>query len=164
MKDHKYSKIDEYLHEIKLLQVEALLEIKNQLRRTMHSVMADAKIKRGVLSDKNDYRNYVWLSIPFRGQEFWITTNFIDIDKKSGNIHNQLGRIQFWKNVAENTKGAVASPNRRAEDGKHFMFCPENSYDPSIYLYDDDYSPKKVQIEFYKFLSETLKESVIIEE
>lgn len=157
-KDNPYLKINEYLNEIKVMQTEALTEIRQCLSRMLHETMKGARIKRGVLSKKNDYRNYVWLSVPDGDSEYWITTFYLDIDPKSGNIHNQIGRIQFWKNIHSNKDGAVASPNMPAEDGRHYLFCPENSYDPDVRIYDRGFSAWDVAMAFNTFMTKDRRE------
>lgn len=147
-----YARIDECLQEIRTLQMKALTEIQESLGRRLPSAMVGSGIRRGVRSGRNVYRNHVWLSVTADGQEFWITAYFMDVDSRSGNIHSQLGRVQFWRNVRKNSQGAVSSPNRRGPDGRHFMFCPENSFDPGIRLYDEEYSPDKVAEAFVRFL------------
>lgn len=151
MSNTGYSKINLYLDEIRELQKEALKDIEKCLKETLAGRDMACDLRCGS-NRTNDYRNYVWLSVTVDDVEYWINAFYNDVDKQTGNIHTQFGRIQFCRNLVANRPEKTKSPNRFAPDGKHFMFCPENTYNPNIRLYDEDYSTEKVVEVFLLFI------------
>lgn len=147
----EYSKIDIYLDVIKELQKEALKKIEICLTAALKDRNFVCSRRYG-RKNINDYRNYVWLSVMVDGEEYWINTFYNDVDPLSGNIHTQFGRIQFCKNLVENHPNSVKSPNRFTADGKHAIFCQENTYDPKIWLSDKGYSAEKVVEKFLRYI------------
>ena len=103
----------------------------------------------------NDYRNYQWIKIHIGNEIFWITLFYNDIDNKSGNIHTQFGRIQFWKGVTKEGKKGRYSPHHKVEytdpQKTYWRFCGENAKDPQMWIDSPTYSPKRVVDEFVKF-------------
>lgn len=63
----------------------------------------------GVNSSINDRRVFAWVPIQAKDKEYLITLFYSEIDKKSGNCHSQIGRIQFVKDIIPSSY--ISSPN-----------------------------------------------------
>ena len=75
----------------------------------------DGKTGIGVNTSKNDRRLFVWVPIQDKGKEYLITLFYSEIDKKSGNCHSQVGRIQFVKDIIPSKY--ISSPNNVLKEG-----------------------------------------------
>ncbi|MGH4119333.1 hypothetical protein [Clostridium sp.] len=75
----------------------------------------DGKTGIGANTSKNDRRLFVWVPIYDKGNEYLITLFYSEIDKKSGNCHSQVGRIQFVKDIIPSKY--IGSPNSVLKEG-----------------------------------------------
>ncbi|MBQ0080657.1 MAG: hypothetical protein KBS95_03800 [Alistipes sp.] len=152
--------INDYLVAIKELQITAMQQIRDTLQARLPKGYTVTRVIKGLdldalgVENRHDYRNYIWINILKDKKEYMISSIFQDQDFETGNMHHQLGRIQFWKNFIHHSKKWCSTANRLADDGKHWIFSYENSYDPKIKLYDKDYSVENVVKEFMQFIQE----------
>lgn len=121
------------------------------------------KVSLGVRPGKNDYRNYIWIEvedITDDSKKWMIALDYQDIDggnelqKNTGNLHTQFGRIQFWSGVNK-TKGTCDSPHELiSKEGEDIIvkFCGSKSFDSKQAIYDGTYDPKALVDSFlYEF-------------
>ena len=149
-----FKDVDKYLTAIRQAQIEALQQILEKARDNNPGL--DVNLCKGWSYQDgidNDYRNYVWLQFKFESRRYWLTSFYNDIDLGSGNCHTQLGRIAFVYNINVDKGGKNCPSPNRLVDGI-WQICPQNTYDPNIRIYDEDYSCEKVYDEFKKFLLE----------
>lgn len=99
----------------------------------------DGRTGIGVETSKNDRRLFVWIPIRDKGTEYLITLFYSEIDKKSGNCHTQIGRIQFVKNIIPSKY--ISSPNNvliKGNDEKEqptvIEFCSYKWINPLDYM------------------------------
>lgn len=98
---------------------------------------------------KNDYRAYQWIVVKVNGHSYWLTTFYNDLDMRTGNIHTQYGRIQFWKNIHDE-----GGPNDRLQGWwRPRMDNQWRKLEPT-FLYQENYSAKRVVDLFGEFLRE----------
>ena len=122
------------------------------------------RVSKGLLTHKNDFRNYVWITVIDKADENrqWVIDLFHnDIDggrpmaTNSGNLHSQFGRIQFWKGVTKK-EGCCDSPHELISmDGDDIThkFCGNKGFDPGQAIYDGTYDPKTlVDVFLYEFV------------
>ena len=106
----------------------------------------DGKTGVGTNRSKNDRRLFVWVPILFKGKEYLITLFYNEIDKKSGNCHSQIGRIQFVKDIIPSEY--ISSPNSVIKEGNDekeqptvVEFCSYKWINPLDYM-DGKYTKK----------------------
>ncbi|MBQ9136250.1 MAG: hypothetical protein IJX66_09185 [Lachnospiraceae bacterium] len=123
-------------------------ELAQLLKQANHEYIKEVRQSHGSVSQANYYGLYHWLRIKTIDDHiYWITLFFNDVDKASGNIHTQPGRIQFWRDIED------GSPNKRAPDN-NWIFCPEKSQSPKKkqVIDADDYDPNAVITDFINFM------------
>lgn len=112
----------------------------------------------------NDRRDYFWVDVIVCGARYRLALFYNEVDPDSGNIHTQIGRIQFWKNVQQ--KGHSGhTPNGwiiQEGDVRRWFLKMENSYtklkgDP-IYIWDVQYETEDVVEQFLDFVEEDQKQ------
>jgi len=94
-------------------------EIVQELRKTKKYSLKRCKRhgrNRRNSKTRNDYSNYFWIEVKAGEQLFWITLFYNDIDGRSGKVHTQFGRIQFW--IVDENDFAVNSPHRKNKCNK----------------------------------------------
>lgn len=144
----------------------------------------DGKTGIGVDTRKNDRRLFVWVPIQYKNKEYLITLFHSEIDKRSGNCHSQLGRIQFVKDIISSKY--ISSPNKILKKGKDqneqptvVEFCSYKWLNPLDYMdgkytkemcknkkwitiddvNGDDNIPRLISEAFEKFIEEVHKNS-----
>lgn len=156
----KYQEINDYILKIRQLEVDALQEIRDLLVDKLDNTYEISEVIKGLNLDelnvpnRNDYRLYIWITVIHNNKEYWITSMYQDQDFETGNIHHQFGRIQFWKNIKHFSKEWCSTPNKPVGDNYHWIFNYDNSYDPSIKLFDENYNPMDVVNKFISFVKE----------
>lgn len=154
----RYAELNDHILAIRRIQVEALQETRDALLRVLPERMTVSRVIKGLnldslnVENRNDYRNYVWITVTDGEEEYWITAIYQDQDLETGNMHHQTGRIQFWHNIRHYSKRWCSTPNDPAGDGRHWVFNYDSAYDPRIKIYDPDFSGEKVAAEFVGFL------------
>lgn len=157
---NKYSVINDYLNKIRELDIEALEEIREILVNRLSEDYQISEVIKGLnlddlnVENRNDYRNYICIEVKKGLKEYWISSVFQDQDFKTGNMHHQLGRIQFWKNINHYSSEWCSTQNTPVGDNYHWIFNYDKSYDPKIKIYDKDFDPNKVVDEFIKCINE----------
>ena len=155
---NKYTIINDYINKIRDLQVEALQEIHDILVTKLDDTYEISKVIKGLnldelkVENRNDYRNYVWLTIKHNNEEYWISTMYEDQDFETGNMHHQFARIQFWKDINQYSKQWCSTQNTPVGDNYHWIFNYDKSFDPKIKIYDEDFSPVEVVDKFIEFI------------
>lgn len=103
----------------------------------------------GGRSKQNDYRAYRWLSVKFGDREYLLAAHHENLDRRTGNPHTQLGRLQFWR---------CAGPNGPHEPdgagGWRLRFDNEWGKLPRIRVWDDGFSAARAADLFEAFLEE----------
>lgn len=156
----RYSAINDYIVAIRELQIMAMQEIRDSLQSKLPKDYSITRVIKGLdldalgVENRHDYRNYIWINVIHNKKEYMISAIFQDQDFETGNMHHQLGRIQFWKNFVHYSKKWCSTPNTPVGDNLHWIFNHENSYDPKIKLYDPDYSAMDVVKKFLQFLQD----------
>ena len=103
--------------------------------------------RSGGRSQKNDYRNYQWISVKFGEREYMLATHHGNLDARTGNPHTQFGRIQFWRCAGPN------GPHTRDADGVwRFRADNEDRSLPATRVWDEGYSSAAVVDRFVAFL------------
>ena len=143
------SSLTEALETVRKELEKAQNEIYNELKKQSDNIPI-AGLYRGKRHGKktalNDYLDYFWIEIKINNAIYWITLFYNDVDRHTGNFHTQLGRIQFWENINPKNK----SPNQKCP-GSQWIFCSKNSFDPKIWITDDNYSSQRVVQAFIHF-------------
>ena len=156
----RYSEINDCILKIRELEIEGLEEIRNVLVTKLDDSYEVSEVIKGLNLDelnvpnRNDYRLYIWITIKHNNKEYWITAMYQDQDFETGNIHHQFGRIQFWKNIKHYSKEWCSTPNKPVGDNYHWIFNYDNSYDPSIKLFDENFDANLVVDKFIRFMKE----------
>lgn len=114
---------------------------------------------RGILSSqKNDRRDYVWIRVIINNtSEYWLSLFYNDIDINTGNMHTQIGRIQFWKNIKKGTPNGYVKENGKIK----WYLQMENSGEPTLgstFIGGNNYYPKKIIQDFITFINQNIKE------
>lgn len=155
---NKYREINDYILKIRELEIAGLQEIRDVLINRLDNSYSVSEVIKGLNLDelnvpnRNDYRLYIWITVTRNNKEYWITAMYQDQDFETGNIHHQFGRIQFWKNIKHYSKEWCSTPNTPVGDNYHWIFNYDNSYDPSIKLFDENFSANKVVDKFITFM------------
>ena len=103
--------------------------------------------RSGGRSQKNDYRNYLWISVKFGDREYMLAAHHGNLDARTGNPHTQFGRIQFWRCAGPN------GPHTRDADGVwRFRADNEDRTLPATHVWDEDFSSAAVVDRFVAFL------------
>ena len=103
--------------------------------------------RSGGRSQKNDYRNYQWISVKFGDREYMLAAHHGNLDTRTGNPHTQFGRIQFWRCAGPN------GPHTRDADGVwRFRADNEDRTLPATHVWDEGFSSAAVVDRFVAFL------------
>ena len=103
--------------------------------------------RSGGRSQKNDYRNYQWISVRFGDREYMLAAHHGNLDTRTGNPHTQFGRIQFWRCAGPN------GPHTRDADGVwRFRADNEDRTLPATHVWDEGFSSAAVVDRFVAFL------------
>ena len=112
-----YEKINTYIGQSASLQTSALQEIREHLVLILPSGYSVSKVMKGKnfdaagAPDRNDYRNCIWLTVSRGDKEWKLTAAYQNQDPETGDIHHQLGRIQF-----RDSSGATSDPLVKIQD------------------------------------------------
>lgn len=113
---------------------------------------------RGILSSqKNDRRDYFWIRVIINNtSEYWLSLFYNDIDINTGNMHTQIGRIQFWKNIKKGTPNGYFKENGKVK----WYLQTENSSEPKLgptFIDGNNYYPEKIIQDFTTFINQDIK-------
>lgn len=103
----------------------------------------------GGRSKMNDYRAYRWLSVKFDDREYLLAAHHENLDRRTGNPHTQLGRLQFWRCFGPN---GPHEPD--GAGGWRLRFDNEWAELPRIRVWDDGFSAARAADLFETFLEE----------
>ena len=109
--------------------------------------------RSGGRSQKNDYRNYQWISVRFGDREYMLAAHHGNLDVKTGNPHTQFGRIQFWRGIDHhNGPQNEAGPHTRDAGGWRFRSDKQWEKMPRLHLWSPEYSSAHVVDLFLDFM------------
>lgn len=110
----------------------------------------------GGRSKKNDYRAYRWLSVKFGDREYLLAAHHENLDRRTGNPHTQLGRLQFWRCFGPN---GPHEPD--GAGGWRLRFDNEWAKLPRLRVWDEDFSAVRAADLFETFLEERGEEEAL---
>ena len=151
MEFNKYRKL--LIEEMKKYQELLLNELeKNKNKINVDNIyIVDAV---GSKTDINDRTDYMWIKVIFKKEEYWLTLFYNEIDLVTGNMHTQMGRIQFWKNIINRT------PNKYivVDNNEYWYLNYINSSEPKCGMTHVGYENyNEIVNDFIDFINEDVK-------
>ncbi|MBQ9727868.1 MAG: hypothetical protein IJV65_10260 [Kiritimatiellae bacterium] len=138
------ARADEALETVRAVCSDVLDALLGELRARYPGIAARRSAGR---SKKNDYRNYQWISVKFGEREYLLATHHSNLDRRTGNPHVQLGRVQFWR-----CEGPQGPHERDAAGVWRFRTDNEDGALPRTRVWDGDFSVPLVVDRFVSFL------------
>ena len=135
--------------------------LKNTIERNISKINSDNIYvinNQGSKTDKNDRTDYMWIRVIFKKREYWLTLFYNEIDLVTGNMHTQMGRIQFWKNIINHTPN-----NYIIENNELFWYLNySNSGEPKRGITHVGYKDyNSIVADFIDFINDDLRECVL---
>ena len=73
----------------------------------------EVSLSNGKKTNKNDRSDYNWIRLTFNNKEYWLTLFYNELDETTGNMHTQIGRIQFCKDINKKTPNSYIKVNNK---------------------------------------------------
>lgn len=114
---------------------------------------------QGIATEENDRTDYMWIKVMFKKCEYWLTLFYNEIDLVTGNMHTQIGRLQFWKNIINHTPNEYIINN----DKLYWYLNYINSSEPKRGVTYVGYKNYKIVVDdFIEFINDDLKTKKLV--
>ena len=146
------------IKELKKYQELLINELKNNVDKINESNIYIVGAQ-GIKLKENDRTDYMWIKVMFKKYEYWLTLFYNEIDLVTGNLHTQIGRLQFWKNIINHTPNNYITEN----DEVYWYLNYTNASEPKrgmTYVGYNNYN--EIINDFIEFINDDLKTKKLI--